>query len=419
MHKTDAPTAYVRLGLLIDRHFPGYVDGYFGPPEIKAECEAGEKPILEELKALAKAIQDDLAADASLTADRREYLAAELGAMRTTLRILGGDVPEIADEVQSLYGVRPEWVDESSFLEAHQALNAILPGSEPLSRRVVDYEQHLRVKGEVAAPIIQRMLADLRQKTRTRFALPEQEQCEVTLVNNQPWGAYNWYLGQARSRIEFNQDIPIMVLSIPSTVAHEAYPGHHSEHAIKEQRLYRQEGRLEHSILLNNTPSALVSEGIATNALEAVATQDEIEDLLADCFEAAGISRSEVGRAQDFKSAARPLGKVTDNQILLLHRDRLPENELVGYGMRYALTDEKQERKLMEFIKNPLWRSYNYNYTLGRELVSAFLDASPDRTEAFARLLSEPFTPGRMERESSRRLPPGSTDPQNRPAGRL
>ena len=169
MNETGTPTAYVRLGLLIDRHFPGYVDGYFGPSEIKAECEAGEKPSLQELETLAVSIQDELTSDTSLAADRREYLAAELGAMRTTLRILGGNAPEITDEVQSLYGVRPDWVDESSFIEAHQALNAVLPGSEPLSRRVLDYEEHLRVKGEVAAPIIQLMLTDLRQKTNNRF----------------------------------------------------------------------------------------------------------------------------------------------------------------------------------------------------------------------------------------------------------
>jgi hypothetical protein len=398
MNIPDAPTAYVKLGLLIDRHFPGYVDGYFGPPELKAESKAREKPGLEELDALAQAIQEGLATDASMADDRREYLASELVAMRTTLRILRGDIPEIAEEVQSLFGVKPEWVEEREFEEAHQALNAILPGSEPLTRRVVDFRERTRIKGEVAAPIIQRLLVDLRQRTHARFPLPEKEECEVKLVNNQPWGAYNWYLGGGRSRIEFNQDIPIMVLSIPYTVAHEAYPGHHSEHAIKELRLYRQEGRLEHSILLNNTPSALVSEGIATNALEAIASQDEIASLLSDCYEAAGLPRGEVRRALDIKKASRPLSRVPDNQILLLHRNGLPDNELIAYGMRYALTDETLERKQMDFIKNPLWRSYHFNYTLGSELVSAFLDASPDRTEAFTRLLSEPITPGRMAR---------------------
>jgi hypothetical protein len=60
---------------------------------------------------------------------------------------------------------------------------------------------------------------------------------------------------------------------IPTVVAHEAYPGHHTERVMKEDKLYLGEGRLEHSIALSNTPSALVSEGIATNALQAVASE--------------------------------------------------------------------------------------------------------------------------------------------------
>ncbi len=398
MNKLDAPAAYVRLGLLINQHFPGYVDGYFGPAELRTAVEAEGKLPLEDLEALEQSTRETVTADSSMPADRREFLSAELGAMRTTLQILRGDSPEIADEVQSLYGVRPEWVDERIFNEAHHVLNAILPGSEPLSRRVMEFRERGRVPGEVAAPIIRKLADILRQKTRARFNLPDEEDCAVTFVYNQPWAAYNWYLGGMRSRIEFNQDIPPWLLSLPYTVAHETYPGHHTEHALKEQHLYRHEQRLEHAILLNNTPSALISEGIATNALEAIAAPDEIAAMLVDCYEAAGLPPGEALRAKDFREAARPLGKVIDNQILLFHRNHLPEDELVAYGLRYALSDEKLERKGLEFIKDPLWRSYHFNYTLGGGLVSAFMDAGADRSKAFARLLCEPFTPGRLER---------------------
>ena len=46
-------------------------------------------------------------------------------------------------------------------------------------------------------------------------------------------------------------------------VAHEAYPGHHLEHAWKEAELVDRAGRLESSILLINTPECLISEGLA------------------------------------------------------------------------------------------------------------------------------------------------------------
>ena len=47
------------------------------------------------------------------------------------------------------------------------------------------------------------------------------------------------------------------------TLAHEAFPGHHLEHAWKEQRLVTEQGRVEASIQLINTPEAYISEGLA------------------------------------------------------------------------------------------------------------------------------------------------------------
>ena len=51
--------------------------------------------------------------------------------------------------------------------------------------------------------------------------------------------------------------------TVVELVTHEAYPGHHTEHAWKEQLLTRA-GRLEESIVLIPTPQSVVSEGIAS-----------------------------------------------------------------------------------------------------------------------------------------------------------
>ena len=51
-------------------------------------------------------------------------------------------------------------------------------------------------------------------------------------------------------------------------VAHEGYPGHHTEHACKEARLAVELDRPEAAISLIHTPECLVSEGIAEVAVE-------------------------------------------------------------------------------------------------------------------------------------------------------
>ena len=143
---------------------------------------------------------------------------------------------------------------------------------------------------QVAPSVINRLAADLRGRTHAQFRLPEHETCEFMLVREKPWRAYNWYLGGAKSRVEFNEDHPIQVGQLPYILAHEAYPGHHTEHAIKEETLYRTEGRLEHAILLSNTPSCLVNEGIAQNALEILADREAILGMYRDILPCLGIA---------------------------------------------------------------------------------------------------------------------------------
>ena len=91
------------------------------------------------LEDFAASLAESISTDPTLTPDRRTFLEEELRAMRTTIRILAGDAPTFVDEVQLLYGVTPEWVDEAVFEEAHRSLNDILPGAHSLPERVRDF----------------------------------------------------------------------------------------------------------------------------------------------------------------------------------------------------------------------------------------------------------------------------------------
>jgi hypothetical protein len=265
-----------------------------------------------------------------------------------------------------------------------------------LAGRVQEFRERLRIPVQVAAPMIIRLGADFRERARARFPLPPQERCDFSFVRDQSWTAYNWYLGGSVSRIEFNEDYPIYVHQLPEIIAHESYPGHHAEHAIKEDRLYRVEGRLEHAILLSNTPSALVCEGIAQNALEVIVGPDEIIACYRDLLEEVGLPAEDAARVYEYTLAARPLEKVGDNQLLLLYAEGASDEEVIAYGIRHGLSTEERQRRFLRFVEDPLWRSYGFNYTLGQDIVEAFLSASGDRREAFARLQEEPMTPGQV-----------------------
>lgn len=393
----DVGERFVRLALAVDQHFPGYVDAYFGPLDFSHAARQRGKVPLPELAAEAQDLAQSVARREDLAPDRKEWLWSELGALRTTLRILSGEELEILAEVRLLYGVTPAWVDEVAFEAAHRALGEVLPGTGPVLDRALAYRQQLRVSLERIRPAFDRLVEQLHRRSLSLFPLPEEETCEFREVRDQPWLAYNAYKGSGRSRIDLNRDRPFHLHQLPEIIAHEAYPGHHTELAIKEQSLVRDRHWLEHSIVLSNSPACLVSEGMATNALEVVATPEEVVGYYAELLEAAGWAAGEAQRVADFVRAGRPLEEVSGNQILLLHGERVPEEEVIAYGVRYAMVPEDEQRALLRFHQDPLWRSYGFNYTIGRDLVEGYLSRCGDRVAGFTRLLREPMTPRALD----------------------
>ena len=90
--------------------------------------------------------------------------------------------------------------------------------------------------------------------------------------------------------------------------------------------------------------------------------------------------------------AAEGLSGLGGNAALLLHRDGLPPDEVQRYVERWGLRTPKEAAQTMKFIQNPLFRSYVFNYAMGKALLAPLLDGS-DAVANFQRLLREPFTP--------------------------
>jgi hypothetical protein len=95
--------------------------------------------------------------------------------------------------------------------------------------------------------------------------LPAGEALELELVEGQSWLAFNYYLGDLRSRIAVNVDLPVTSGDLAVLAAHEAYPGHHTEHALKEARLVRAQGLIEESIAF----ARLLTEQVTATELRA------------------------------------------------------------------------------------------------------------------------------------------------------
>ena len=191
---------YVRLALALDQHLPGYVDAYFGPPAWQEQAKTeGPRP-LPDLAQQAARLAEDIANAGSMDNQRRDFLARHVLAMQTSLRLLQGESMALTDEVEALYDVWPTWVEETLFEETHRVLDDLLPPGNSLSERMALRKQALEVSVERVKQLLPLIQQHLRRLSREQFPLPEDESLDVTFVQNQPWMAYNWYLGRGQSR---------------------------------------------------------------------------------------------------------------------------------------------------------------------------------------------------------------------------
>jgi hypothetical protein len=393
---------YLHLALHLDRHFEGFVDAYFGPPEFRAEIQTGSPRSLEALADDARQLLGAIEADVP-AAQRKGFLAKQTQAMAAVIRNLSGDQIDFVQEVELYFDITPVMVDETTFEAAHAEMDEILPGDGSLIERSVAWREKLYLEPSKILPVFDLALRETRRRTQELLDLPPGEDLTLYLVEDEPWAAYNWYLGDYCSRIDLNTDLPVRADSAVPLIAHEAYPGHHTEHALKEQRLYRQKGRAEHAVQLLLAPESVIAEGIADNAQQLGAfLRDQLYPL-------AGLAELDVERQLRLGRAAEALRSVSGNAALLLHREGRAPEEVQRYFQRYGLRTPEEASHSMRFLMNPLFRSYVFNYAVGKALLAPLLDG-PDALANFERLLSEPFTPSQVRLWLAQRNPKQSSE---------
>ena len=175
--------------------------------------------------------------------------------------------------------------------------------------------------------------------------------------------------------------------NLPRLVAHESYPGHHTEHCRKEAGLVERGGQAEQTIFLVNTPQCLMAEGLADLALHAAIGPDWgrwATEIYADL----GL-RFDGERAQAVSEASatlgrRPAGRGADAARRASRRRRRRRTSCSA-GC-WSTTTARARR--LRFLSSPLWRAYTSTYVEGYRLLRGWLEARPDGGDARAALRS-------------------------------
>ena len=395
----DIPREYVLLGLRFDRLVEGFVDAYTGDPALSRQVAEEPRPEPQALAARARELRGELSGS-GLLEDRVAFLDAQLVALECSARTLGGERVAFVDEIEAYFGVRITPGDQDEYVEVHRRLDALLPGDGPLADRYAAYRSADECPPDRLDGAVRELSSALRDVVRSGYGLPEGETVDYQIVTDEPWSGFNYYLGGLRSRVAINADLPHRLSQLPHLVAHESYPGHHTEHCRKERGLVGAGGRLEQTVFLVNTPECLVAEGLADLGIAATVGAgwgSWAQELYADLrlpFDGE--------LAERVTGAVRGLDRARQDAALLLHDRGASEDEVVAFLTRWMLVSERRARQSLRFLSHPLWRAYTSTYVEGYRLLSTWLDARPPGTpagERYVRLLDEPLTPTRLSAE--------------------
>lgn len=368
---------YLVLGLRLGRHVDGLVDSYCGPPELKEQVDAEELIPAEQLAADGDALRDELPDG---------WLRDQVHGCATYAHVLIGDAISYSDEVENCYGVRPVRVSEDVYAAAHAELDELYPGTGSLRERRDAWRDIHLIPGDLAVAALEDLLPLLRARTEAVLLdLPAGDGVTLEAVKDEPWWAFNYYLGNLQSRVVLNVDVPTTGPELIHLAGHEVFPGHHTEHAVKEQVLIRDQGKIEEGIQLVPTPQAVLSEGIAETGAELV-----LDDAAKE--EAYAIIRRHSGTLVDpelserIAKASEPLRTVAVNAGLMIHEDGASTEEATDYIEKWSIVPRERAQHGVSFVTDPTWRAYVITYSAGRDLCRAYVDGDPAR---FRTLLTE------------------------------
>lgn len=220
-------------------------------------------------------------------------------------------------------------------------------------------------------------LKEVKTRSKERFQLVEGEQVQLNFTKNRPWKAYNYYLGNATSKININLDYPYYAFEIPRIMAHKTYPGHHHLLQLREKIRYHEKGYLETAVCTLQSPLNIIAEGSANLAWEIIFPDDELHHWLEKVlFPEININLTpneldtfyQVLKTTDELLMPEMSFKIITNTTVNYYTGKLDKNEAVNYLRECGLVSNETASSIMEMIEMPIMRSYMTIYSEGYHL---------------------------------------------------
>jgi hypothetical protein len=368
---------YLRLSVALGERDPDSLDFYYGPPDWVGDIR--KKPLtMMEIRRSAQVLIDKWKDQPE---PRTQRLVRQLRAIAARADMLLGAKTTFDQETQVFFGITiPQAADLS---ETRSRINKLLPGKGTLATRYAAFDAKFMIPPERLPAVMTRALEGCREQTLRHFRLPAGEKVALDYVHDRPWSGFSHYQGNFHSLIEINADLGLTVDRALQLACHEGYPGHHAYNVLQDVQFVRGRRWLEWMAQPTFSPQSLVSEALATFAVEVAFPGRERLRFERDAlFPLAGLNPADAEKYDQIERLVDEL-HVAEPAIA---RDFI-DGKLEWVRAGDALEDQvlmAHPEEALKYLNE--YRTYLVTYTVGRDLVAKRVDGWP----RFEQLISNP-----------------------------
>lgn len=252
------------------------VDSYFGPQTLRPASQDDPGGLVQ-LRADVDALLSRMVhEEAAYPTPRGSRLLAQIRSFDSLLQVIGPTTRTVSfeDEAQRLYAQSVPSLEAGATRQVIAALEAALPGPGPLSQRLSEFYRDFIVPADRRRMVFERALRECRSRTLAHWQLPRAEKLDVEWTDGVP-AAWHRYRGRLRSTLQINPDAVALVGSAIDVACHEAYPGHHAQFLLQDQRAQPAGLPVEERVVLLRSPASVLREGAANFGVELAFPFDE------------------------------------------------------------------------------------------------------------------------------------------------
>lgn len=388
---------YLRLGLRIGKHQNGYVDYYYGPPDIEERVDKESKilpqQLLEDCSSLQKKVFDQ-----SFDAKREIYLEKMLDAMGLYIKkeFLKEKVPIEEDlRIQCDMDIQP--FKESELDDLRDQFDEAYKGNGTLEERMKALRVKRMLPKRKAWKAFKKGIKIVAKRTQEVFPdmLPKGEKIKLNKTLKSDginWVSYDWYQGNFASIVDVTLDYGMYWTGILRVCAHESYPGHHTQFAVAEDKLYNELNHFERAILLYCNPYMIICEGIANLSLNSLFTAREQEEIALTKFCPDPANGPSVDLLMKQTCVRKKLPMIDYNAAYHAHVDGWDKEAVRNYIKDFEIWDSTSLDNKIALIFSPIFKMSGYAYQIGKQLIIDKFGEYPSPKD-FRYLIENPVLP--------------------------